>query len=351
MTGDLMAHKVLLTSRSFRQHSGEHKRILRAAGCELVESSNNRPLTATEMLPLVADVDAVIVGLDQVSAEVIAAGRRLRVISKCGSGLDHIDLQAATRHGVVVTSTPGANAVSVAELTLGLMLALARRIPQHNHGVKDGSWKRVVGVELASKTLGIIGLGRVGLAVARRARGLDMNILYCDVDRHKDLEVEYGLVYAELGLLLRDSDFVTLHCPLTPDLHNLIGEAQLRAMKSTAFLINTARGGLVDEAALTRALREDWIAGAASDAFVHEPPLGSPLLALDNFRHPARGRSHARGDSARSHDGCRQYSPGTAGAAATRCGESRNLLSIAGGAESSAQHQRDLTNRRFCATI
>jgi D-3-phosphoglycerate dehydrogenase len=278
-----MAHKVLLTARSFRQHPGEHKRILEDSGCELVESSNLAPLTATEMIPLVGDVDAVIVGLDQVSAEVIAAGPRLRVISKCGAGLDHIDLQAATRHGIVVTSTPGANAISVAELTLGLMFALARRIPQHNHAVKSGTWKRVAGVELATKTLGIIGLGHVGLAVAHRARGLDMNILYHDLHRHKDLELEHGWTYVDLGLLLRDSDFVTLHCPLTPELHHLIGEAQLRAMKPTAFLINTARGGLVDEAALARALCQGWIAGAASDAFVQEPPLGSPLLSLDNF--------------------------------------------------------------------
>ncbi len=278
-----MAYKVLLTSRSFRQQPGAHKRILQEAGCELVESSKDHPLTALEMLPLVADVDAVIVGLDQVTAEVMDAGRKLRVISKCGSGVDHIDLRAATQRGIVVTSTPGANAVSVAELTLGLILSLARRIPQHDRAVRAGSWKRSAGMELAGKVLGIVGLGRVGLAVARRARSLEMQILYHDVCRCEDLEVEHGLRYAALGVLLQDSDVVTLHCPLTQELRHLIGEAQLRAMKPTAFLVNTARGGLVDEAALVEALRAGWIAGAACDAFVQEPPLGSALLTMDNF--------------------------------------------------------------------
>lgn len=277
-----MSYRVLVTARSFRRQPGEHKRILQEAGCELIEASNTQPLTEAGMMALIGDADALIVGLDQVTAKVIEAGPRLKVISKCGSGVDHIDLDAATHHGVVVTSTPGANSIAVAELTIGLMLALARHIPQHAQLVKAGSWARIVGEELANKTLGIVGLGRVGQAVAQRARSFDMRIVYNDMCR-QDLEGEGWLAYADLNTLLADSDVVSLHCALTVETHGLIGEDQLRAMKPTSLLINTARGGLVDEAALARALREGWIAGAASDAFVHEPPLASSLLALDNF--------------------------------------------------------------------
>ena len=278
-----MSHRVLVTARSFRRQPGEHKRILQEAGCELIETSNTQPLTEAEMIPLVGDVDALIIGLDQVTARVVEAGPRLKVVSKYGSGVDHIDLDAATRHGVVVTSTPGANSIAVAELTIGLMLTLARHIAQHAQSVKAGSWKRIVGVELANKRLGIVGLGQVGQAVAQRARSFEMRIAYSDVRRRRDLEGEGWLSYANLSTLLTHSDIVSLHCPLTAQTYGLIGEDQLRAMKPTSFLINTARGGLVDEMALTQALRQGWIAGAASDAFVHEPPRASPLLKLDNF--------------------------------------------------------------------
>jgi D-3-phosphoglycerate dehydrogenase len=278
-----MTYRVLVTARSFRDRPGQHKRILLDAGCELVESSNSQPLTADEMILLMTNVDAVIVGVDVISAEVIDSARRLRVISKYGVGIDNINVEAATRRHIAVTFTPGANSVSVAELTLGLMLALARRIPQHSAGVKRGAWTRTPGVELAGKTLGIVGLGQVGQAVAHRARCFGMQVLYHDIVRHDRLEKEGWLSYSELEPLLALADFVSLHCPLTPASRELIGEAELRAMKPTAFLINTARGGLVDEEALAPALGGGWIAGAASDAFVREPPVDSPLLALDNF--------------------------------------------------------------------
>jgi len=278
-----MPFKVLVTPRSFRQRPGEHKRILQEAGCQIVESNNERPLQAAEMVELIGDMDGVITGLDEISAEVIAAAPKLRVISKYGTGLDNIDLDAATQAGIIVTYTPGANHISVAELTLGLMLALARHIPQHDKGVKAGSWKRTRGIELAGKKLGIVGLGRIGLAVARRAHAFEMHILYYDVRRREDAEAEGWVSYVDFNTLLAEADFVSLHCPFIPEQGTIIGETQLRMMKPSAYLINTARGRLVDEAALARALREGWIAGAASDAFVHEPPTGSPLLTLDNF--------------------------------------------------------------------
>jgi D-3-phosphoglycerate dehydrogenase len=163
------------------------------------------------------------------------------------------------------------------------MLSLARRIPQHNASAKAGSWSRVTGIELAGKTLGIVGLGQVSKEVITRAACFSMRILVHTNHPDEGLIKAYGVEYVPLDRLLREADFVSLHCSLTPERVKLIGEGELKAMKPTSYLINTARGELVDEEALYRALREGWIAGAASDVFIQEPPTGNPLLELDNF--------------------------------------------------------------------
>jgi D-3-phosphoglycerate dehydrogenase len=197
--------------------------------------------------------------------------------------VDRVDLEAATAAAVVVTNTPGTNHIAVTELTLGLMLSLARRIPQHNRSVKEGSWERVRGTELAGKTLGIVGLGWISKEVIRRASPFDMKIVVQTGYPDKELADEYGVEYLSLEHLLKEADFVSLHCAFTPERADLIGEKELRAMKPTSYLINTARGELVDEGALLRALQEGWIAGAAMDAFKEEPATASPLVRLDNF--------------------------------------------------------------------
>jgi len=278
-----MPFRVLVTARSFRKQSGEHKQILQEAGCELVEATEDRPLRAAELQELIPDADAAIVGLDEVTKEVIAAGRKLKVISKYGVGLDNIDIPAATAAKIVVTNTPGTNHVAVAELTIGLLLALARRIPQHNNSAKSGSWARVTGIELADKTLGLVGLGQISREVIKRAASFSMRLLVRTGHPEENLTKAFGVEYVSLEHLLKHSEFVSLHCALTPQRVRLIGEKQLRAMKSTSYLVNTARGELVDEEALHRALQEGWIAGAASDVFTQEPPTGNPLLKLDNF--------------------------------------------------------------------
>jgi len=257
--------------------------MLEQAGCEVIDAPGDQRFEGDAMAPLIPNMDAVIAGTDHVTARVISAGNKLKVISKYGVGLDAIDLEAASRAGVVVAYTPGTSQVSVAELTIGMMFALARSILQHSQIVKSGGWKRIIGVELTSKTLGIIGLGRNGFEVAKRGHGLEMDVVYYDPLRRPDLEKDGWLTYASLQTLLSEADFVTLHCPYMPETANLIGEAELKAMKSSAYLINTARGEIVDEAALAEALQKGWIAGAASDAFVHEPPTCGPLLGLDNF--------------------------------------------------------------------
>ena len=275
--------KILVTARSFRMTPGRHKELLEQSGHQVVESTLDRPLKEAEMVELISDVDGAILGLDEVTANVIAAGKRLRVISRYGVGVDNVDLAAATASGVVVTNTPGANSIAVAELTLGLMLALARRIPQHNASTKAGSWSRVTGIELAGKTLGIVGLGQVSREVIRRASAFDMRIVVQTGYPDKELADQYGVEYLPLERLLKEADFVSLHCAFSPERANLIGEKELRAMKPTSYLINTARGELVDGEALLSALREGWIAGAAMDVFKEEPATASPLIELDNF--------------------------------------------------------------------
>ncbi len=279
-----MSEKILVTSRSFCKIEGPHQDILRDAGYELVESVRGRPLRADELAEAIGDVVAAILGVDEASAEVFEHADRLKVISRFGVGIDQVDLDAATRHGVVVTNTPGANSVSVAELAIGLMLALARHIPRHDQTVKRGLWERIQGVELSGATLGVIGMGHIGREVATRAFSFGMEILYHDpVQPPQELVDRLGASACTLEELLSTSDVVSLHAPHTDATHHLIDAVALDRMKPSALLINTARGGLVDEAALYEALVQGELAGAACDVFSEEPPRDSPLLALDNF--------------------------------------------------------------------
>ncbi len=233
-------------------------------------------------------IDYLVIEADFVLAETFAAAPNLRFVGVCRGEIGpHVDMQAAARHGVTVISTPGRNAVAVAELTLGFMLALARRLPQAHDLVRGGHWDSALtgygawgGIELAGRTVGLIGLGEVGRAVARRLRALEMRVLATDpaVPVAPDGLAEM----VDLATLLRQSDFVSLHCSLTPETRNLIDAAALAQMKPGVFLINTARAALVDEDALLDALHEGRVAGVALDVHRVEPlPLNSPWLAVD----------------------------------------------------------------------
>lgn len=238
-------------------------------------------MSAAELAELVPGYDGLILGLDDCNADVIARADRLRVISRYGSGVDKVDVNAATARGIVVTNTPGVNRIAVAELTIGLMFCLARRIPQMVNNVRAGVWTRAQGWELYGKTLGLIGLGAIGREVAARAHALGMHVIANDpysagiLDRNADL--------VDLETLLREAHIISLHCATTPETTNLINAERLALVRDGAYLVNTARGELVDEGALYDALVSGKLAGAASDVFHNEPPEGSPLLALDNF--------------------------------------------------------------------
>lgn len=282
--GDTAARpRVLVSARAFRDTPGEHWAILEEAGCSVRIPPSPGRLDESEMAEQIAGCDGAIVGTEPVTARVIASAPRLRAISRLGVGVDNIDLEAATAAGVVVTVTAGANAVAVAELTLGLILALARGITRHDARTSQGNWQREIGAEVAGRTLGIVGAGRIGRELAVRARALGMRLLYTD-PRRLQAEEETGLGLSHLPLedLLRASDFVSLHAPLVAETARMIGREQLAIMKSTAYLVNTARGGLVDETALAEALGSGRLAGAALDVRTVEPPPAPDRLCLDS---------------------------------------------------------------------
>ena len=270
------------TSLDFGKMGREPIDLLIANGCEF-ESVQVDANSEEQGIAVVKDADVLVVGLQKITERVLAAAGRLKVIGRCGVGLDNIDLRAAGARGIPVVYTPGANAQTVADLTLGLMLALARKITQADRMTRAHQWKRIMGNDVWGKTLGIFGLGQIGANVARRAKGFDMNVVAYDVVQNLPLAKELGIEYRSKADILGIADFVTLHLPLNPETRGFIGDGELSAMKKTAVLVNTSRGGIVDEKALYRALREGAIAGAALDVFEQEPPGHTPLVGLDNF--------------------------------------------------------------------
>jgi len=242
-------------------------------------------LKPEEIISIIGDYEALVVrSQTRVSAKVIQAGEKLQVIARAGVSVDNIDIEEATRHGIVIVHAPTGNTISAAEHTIALMLSLARHIPQASATLKSGIWRRTdfMGTEVRNKTLGIIGLGNVGSEVARRARGLEMKLIahdpFISVDHAHNLQVEL----VSLEQLLKESDFITLHLPLTKSTRKLIGAKELSLVKPTVRIINTARGGLIDEQALVRAIKEERVAGAAIDVFPTEPTTKSILFENDN---------------------------------------------------------------------
>ncbi len=242
-----------------------------------------------ELIALIPEYDALIVRSGtQVTSEVLAAGAKLRVVGRAGVGVDNIDVKSATMNGIVVMNTPGANSMATAELTLGLMMAVSRNIPQAHASLGAAEWRRgdFVGLQLYRKTLGIIGFGRVGKLVAERARAFGMEVLVYDPVALEETGREMGVLLVELDGLLSQSDYVTLHAALTPDTTGIINAETISQMKDGAILINAARGKLVDEEALAEALRSGKLAAAAIDVYATEPPPPSnPLLSLPNVVH------------------------------------------------------------------
>jgi len=238
----------------------------------------------------VRDVDALASLLsDKIDAEVFDAAPKLKIVSQMAVGFDNIDVNEATKRGIYVTNTPGVLTETTADFAWALLMAVARRVVEADKYIRSGKWKvgwhptMLMGRDVYGATIGVVGAGRIGSAVAKRAKGFNMKILFYDVFPRPDLEKELGAKQVDLETLLSESDFVSVHVPLTKETRHLINEERLRMMKKTAYLINNSRGPVVDEKALYKALTEGWIAGAGLDVFEQEPtPLDNPLLKLDN---------------------------------------------------------------------
>jgi glyoxylate reductase len=257
--------------------------------CDAKVWEGELPPPRNVLLENVTDIDGLLSLLtDKVDAELMNRARKLRVVSNCAVGFDNIDVQEATKRGIIVSNTPGVLTDTTADFAFALLMAAARRVVEGDRVVRAGKWKTwgpmiLLGQDVHGATLGIIGLGRIGSAMAKRAQGFGMRVLYSDVVRNKQTEEELGIEYVNIDALLTRSDFITIHTNLTPETHHLIDQKQFEKMKRTAILVNTSRGPIVNNMALYDALRSGKIAYAALDVTEPEPiPADHPLLTLDN---------------------------------------------------------------------
>jgi glyoxylate reductase len=274
-----------------RQLFPEAMEILKAsANIEVFEGVDNA-IPRDLLLEKVKEVEGLLPLLtERIDSELMDAGEKLEVVSNYAVGFNNIDIEVATERGIYVTNTPGILTDTTADAAFALLMAVARRIPEADRHIRAKRWihawgpRMYIGSDVHGKTLGILGMGRIGSAMAKRAKGFDMDVIYHDVYRRYDLEEELGITYKPKDEVMCSVDFLSLHVPLTPETHHMMGAEELASMKETAFLINTSRGPVVDEKALADALRDGVIAGAGLDVFETEPVShDSPLLGLDNI--------------------------------------------------------------------
>jgi D-3-phosphoglycerate dehydrogenase len=298
-----MTWRVLISAPYFLPVVEEFRSRLETEGVEIVAMQIRERLSEEELLPVVGTIDGAICGDDQFTERVLRAAPRLKVIAKWGTGIDSIDTSAAAKLGVRVCNTPNVFTDCVADTTIGYVLCFARRLPWMDQDIRRGLWTKPDAISLRECTLGVVGVGNIGKAVVRRARAFGMTVLGADpVAPPASFVEETGLAMLPLRALIEEADFITLHCDLNPTSFHLMSRAELSLMRSSAYLINTSRGPIVDEPALVDALRERRIAGAALDVFEVEPlPADSPLRVMDhcllaphnaNSGHAARRRVH-----------------------------------------------------------
>ncbi len=273
--------RLLVSPTSYGKNDPRLKTELEALVGEVIYNPTGKPLTSAQVAELLPGIDGYIAGLDGIDANALKAADKLKVIARYGVGIDSVDLATAKAKGIIVTNTPGANSVSVAELALGLMLALARQIPEAVEAVHQGKWPRYAGLSLEGKTVGILGLGAIGKQLARRLSGFDCRLMAFDPFGSHEAARELHVELAELDDVLAASDFVSLHLPLLPETRCMVNDAFLAKMKKGSFLVNTSRGEVVDENALLNALQTGQLKGVGLDAFTMEPPdPKNPLLQL-----------------------------------------------------------------------
>ncbi len=274
---------VIATPRSFAKTDPAPIRLLEENDCEVLRLPKDGGDLRQQLLEYLPQADAVIAGLESYDRQTLELGKKLRIVSRYGVGYDKVDLAAAKELGILVSITPGANSNAVADLAMTLMLAAARHVCPMNAAIRAGeNNKPTTGVEMWGKTLGVIGTGRIGKGVIQRASGFQMKVLANDAYPDAAFVEAHNGRYVDLDTLFQESDFITLHAPYTEETKNLVDARRLAQMKPTAVLVNTARGGIVDEEALYQALKEGQITAAALDATLVEPACGSPLATLPN---------------------------------------------------------------------
>jgi D-3-phosphoglycerate dehydrogenase len=262
--------------------------LLLSKGYEVEINPHNRPLTREELLERIKDKDAVITQLvDRVDKDFFDVGKNVKIVANYAVGYDNIDLEEATRRGVYITNTPNVLNNATAELAWTLLFSVARRVIVADRFMRTGQYKGwdpllFLGKEITGKTLGIIGMGRIGFTFAKMSKGFNMRVLYYDVYRNETAEKEIPAEYVDLDTLLKESDFISIHVPLTSQTRHLISERELKLMKNSAIIINTSRGPVVDEKALVKALKEGWIWGAGLDVYEREPDFEPELSQLEN---------------------------------------------------------------------
>jgi len=281
MMPNLKEYQILVTPTSYARNDPNLRTKLESEVGQVDFNTTGRPLSASDLLERISNYDGYIAGLDAIDRSVIEAAERLKVIARYGVGVDNVDLDAAREKGIVVTNTPGANSVSVAELAVGLILSLARKIPTAVKATKAGEWPRTSGLTLEGKVISLLGFGAIAKYVARRLSGFDCTVLAYHPSFNVAAAEALGVQLRQPEEIIREADFLSLHLPLLPETRGMVNAEFLSQMKPEAFLINTSRGELIDEAALLEALQNGKLQGAALDAFIQQPPgADNPLLAL-----------------------------------------------------------------------
>ena len=291
-----MKQRVLLTCPQLQASFDRYRHIFEERGIEVELPQVAQQLREHELLEMISRFDGVIAGDDEFTARVLENGTRLKTIARWGVGVDSVDLDAAKRLGIRVTNTPGVFADEAADVVMGYIILLARRLHQIDRSIRNGEWPKIQGSSLRGKLLGVIGVGSIGRAVACRAAAAGMQVTGCDVSTLSDAVVqETGIRMVDLEELLKTSDFISLNCNLTAANRHMLGPREFGLMKGGVYLVNTARGALVDETALVQSLSNGTVAGAALDVFETEPlPVGSPLRRFDNCIFGSHNSSNTR---------------------------------------------------------
>jgi D-3-phosphoglycerate dehydrogenase / 2-oxoglutarate reductase len=277
---DLKNCRILVTPTSYAKNDLRLKTELENLVGEVVYSPTGKPLTSDQVAALLPGMDGYIAGLDCIDRNALQKADKLKVIARYGVGIDAVDLDAAREKGITVTYTPGANSASVAELTLGLIIILARQLNRAFEATRAGKWPRLSGITLENKTVALIGMGSIGKHVAAMLKGFNSRIMAYDPYPDLDFARKYDITLGDMDLILGQADFVSLHLPLTPQTSNMVNDKFISKMKKGSYIINTARGELINETDLLKALQSGYLAGAALDALAQEPPdPNSELLA------------------------------------------------------------------------